>query len=449
MEFDGWTYGEPVNDLWNGQPDSLWLKVKGQNLWVPSAYMIGYPPGYKQPGSSGGNTGNNGNNGNTGGNQSLIAALRTAILGQESGYNYKAVNPDSGALGIAQVMPYNIPSWSREALGYQITDNQFLNSPDLQLKIIDYKLNQYYQQAIAASGGNVDIAVRRVASAWYSGNPNKYNSTTPEYTNGVQYPSIANYTLSVLGKFTQAYGSGNTGNFSENGGGLGNSNDPISGKGVTIRTGASTNNNLSPEYLENQIFEMALKYIFDEMKKNPEIFNKLLSDRQPSNDKIEILQNPWILFEKAKDNILFLLQGISANYYNTYAGKLDLWKSLVDDKKDWDHKPELKRRYQNIYPNTDLFIKFPDDSEYEYFYDIWSNIHYGFVGKAIGISSHDLQLFSQLNDATKWNFGDGPDYNAVALGMMLWDKYGNSLTIDYFKAELLANKSELSRKKLP
>jgi hypothetical protein len=60
MEFDGWTYGEPVNDLWNGQPDSLWLKVKGQNLWVPSAYMIGYPPGYKQPGSSAGNTGNTG-----------------------------------------------------------------------------------------------------------------------------------------------------------------------------------------------------------------------------------------------------------------------------------------------------------------------------------------------------------------------------------------------------
>ncbi|MEK0187070.1 S8 family serine peptidase, partial [Microcoleus anatoxicus] len=173
-------------------------------------------------------------------NQSVIAALRTAIFGQESGYNYKAVNPNSGALGIAQVMPANIPSWSREALGYQITDNQFLNSPDLQLKIIDYKLNQYYQQAIAASGGNVDIAVRRVASAWYSGNPNKYNSTTPEYTNGVQYPSIANYTLSVLGKFQQAYGggsSGNTGNNSGNDGGSANSNDPISGKGNTIRTG--------------------------------------------------------------------------------------------------------------------------------------------------------------------------------------------------------------------
>jgi hypothetical protein len=139
-------------------------------------------------------------------NQSLIAALRTAIIGQESGYNYRAVNPDSRALGFAQVLPGNIPSWSREALGYEITPEQFLNSPDLQLKVVDYKLNQYYKQAIAASGGNVDIAVRRVASAWYSGHPELYTSTTPQYTNGVQYPSIANYTLSVLGKFQQAYG---------------------------------------------------------------------------------------------------------------------------------------------------------------------------------------------------------------------------------------------------
>jgi nucleoid-associated protein YgaU len=138
--------------------------------------------------------------------ESIIDALRTAIIGQESGYNYKAVNPHSGALGFAQIMPGNLPSWSREALGYQIDRNQFLNSSDLQLRIINYKLNQYYQQAIAASGGNIDIAVRRVASAWYSGDPNLYVNTRPQYYNGYPYPSIANYTLSVLGKFQQAYG---------------------------------------------------------------------------------------------------------------------------------------------------------------------------------------------------------------------------------------------------
>lgn len=206
LEFDAWTYGEVGTDMWNGNQDARWFKVKGTNLWVPSAYIYGNPPNSTPmpSGSSGSNSG--------GGSQSVVQALRTAIIGQESGYNYKAVNPDSGALGFAQIMPFNIGPWSREALGYEITRAQFLNSPDLQLKIIDYKLNQYYQNAIAASGGNMDIAVRRVASAWYSGDPNLYANTRPQYYNGNQYPSIAEYTLSVLTKFRQAYGSGSSNN---------------------------------------------------------------------------------------------------------------------------------------------------------------------------------------------------------------------------------------------
>ena len=48
INFDGWGYGQSVNDLWNGKPDAIWLRLKertdGQERWVPSAYMIGYPP---------------------------------------------------------------------------------------------------------------------------------------------------------------------------------------------------------------------------------------------------------------------------------------------------------------------------------------------------------------------------------------------------------------------
>jgi murein DD-endopeptidase MepM/ murein hydrolase activator NlpD len=43
LEFDGWTYGETVTDLWLGTPDARWFKVKGKNLWVPSAYIYGNP----------------------------------------------------------------------------------------------------------------------------------------------------------------------------------------------------------------------------------------------------------------------------------------------------------------------------------------------------------------------------------------------------------------------
>jgi murein DD-endopeptidase MepM/ murein hydrolase activator NlpD len=56
VNFDAWGYGESVNDLWNGKPDALWYKIRGQESWVPSAYMVGFPPSRPstQPNCSGG-----------------------------------------------------------------------------------------------------------------------------------------------------------------------------------------------------------------------------------------------------------------------------------------------------------------------------------------------------------------------------------------------------------
>lgn len=47
INFDGWGYGQSINDLWNGKPDALWFRLKeridNQERWVPSAYVLGYP----------------------------------------------------------------------------------------------------------------------------------------------------------------------------------------------------------------------------------------------------------------------------------------------------------------------------------------------------------------------------------------------------------------------
>ncbi len=134
---------------------------------------------------------------------SQVVALRRAIIGQESNANFLAVNPHSGALGYGQVMPFNVPSWTREALGYTVSTQDFLNSPEIQLQVIDYKLNQYWQAAWQVSGGDEDVTVRQVASRWYSGNPYYYTSTRPQYYNGHPYPSISDYGFSVLRRYKQ------------------------------------------------------------------------------------------------------------------------------------------------------------------------------------------------------------------------------------------------------
>lgn len=88
-------------------------------------------------------------------------------IGQfESGGNYKAIGPKTSsgdqAYGKYQIMGNNIPSWSKEALGYSITKEEFLSSPELQDKIAQYKMGKYFDKY-----GNIED----VASMWFSGKP--------------------------------------------------------------------------------------------------------------------------------------------------------------------------------------------------------------------------------------------------------------------------------------
>ncbi|GAP97032.1 lytic transglycosylase domain-containing protein [Leptolyngbya sp. NIES-2104] len=138
-----------------------------------------------------------------------VILIRQAIIGQESGANFRAINPHSGALGYAQIMPENLPRWSKEALGYVVSKRDFLARPDLQIAIVDFKLNQYWQRSIVASNGNVAIAIQRVASWWYSGKPEKYTNTATQYYNGHRYPSIASYSKSVLRRYQAIWDSQN------------------------------------------------------------------------------------------------------------------------------------------------------------------------------------------------------------------------------------------------
>jgi len=132
-----------------------------------------------------------------------VTALRRAIIGQESGGKFYIVNPHSGALGYGQLMPANVAPWSRAALGRELSVNEFLNSPELQIKVIDHKLGQYLDRALQITGGNEATAVKRVAAIWYSGNPNLYTSTRPQFYKGYRYPSIASYSQSVLRRYQQ------------------------------------------------------------------------------------------------------------------------------------------------------------------------------------------------------------------------------------------------------
>lgn len=111
----------------------------------------------------------------------------SAIAGQESGGNYGAVNRSSGALGKYQIMPSNIPSWSRSVLGHTITNKQFLKSPALQDKIAQTMLRRYVKK-YGYSGA---------AAAWYGGPGVARNWSRMTNPQGA-YPSIASYVNQIL-----------------------------------------------------------------------------------------------------------------------------------------------------------------------------------------------------------------------------------------------------------
>ena len=147
-------------------------------------------------------------------NFTRIDILRNAIIGQESAGDAAIVNKDSGALGLGQVMPDNLApkdadgneikssGWDVEALGKDLTPEQFLADPDAQVKIINHQLSKIFDAQIAA-GKSEEEAVRRTAATWYSGDPNKADDTTPQNWEGdpdKEYPSIKDYSDEVLAR---------------------------------------------------------------------------------------------------------------------------------------------------------------------------------------------------------------------------------------------------------
>ncbi len=133
-------------------------------------------------------------------NKSTVEKLRNAIAGQESNHDSKAVNPHSNALGYGQVMPENIKSWTKQCLGEELTEAEFLANKSKQITVIDCKLKEALEE-VGQTTTDEDLKVRKVASIWYSGDPSLYDNPRPQTYGTGSYPSIREYTLQVLDRY--------------------------------------------------------------------------------------------------------------------------------------------------------------------------------------------------------------------------------------------------------
>lgn len=121
-----------------------------------------------------------------------------------------------------------------------------------------------------------------------------------------------------------------------------------------------------------------------------------------------------------------------------------LWAERVGPFRPWDHKPILQQRLSAAGAFNNGWKKY---GGYDYYYDIWSNMHYGYVGRAAGFSITELingaglaQMasdmkknlvkfgnlsFQQHRENGTWpaSADDVPDHISIKLGGDLYDRH--------------------------
>ena len=144
--------------------------------------------------------------------QNLVAStpsnnrLVNAIVDQESSGNPNAVNARTGASGLIQVLPENIPSWTQRYLGVRMTPAEYRADVGAQNRLASAYFNELVQQH-TAPGRSQEEVIRRVAAQHYGGsgavdhwnNPG-YHSRSGPYNPGNE-PNMQEYTASIWAKY--------------------------------------------------------------------------------------------------------------------------------------------------------------------------------------------------------------------------------------------------------
>lgn len=94
---------------------------------------------------------------------------------------------------------------------------------------------------------------------------------------------------------------------------------------------------------------------------------------------------------------------------------------------DWDHKPELQAMF-GAYGDDDLYFPVPEPGGHrKIYYDIYSNIHYGYIGAEAGIAPEVLIQAANLNTGAT-GVNDPGDDIAMRAGIKLSQQHGDNIT---------------------
>lgn len=152
------------------------------------------------------------------------------------------------------------------------------------------------------------------------------------------------------------------------------------------------------------------------------------------------------LTRNARSDDVKMMQGLlrPSAWYDGLAGRdqgadtiaaLTMWGAKVCPKIcEWDHKPKLDKKF-NL-SEKGYFADVPG-TDYKVFYDMWSNVHYGYVGRAAGFDSKTLIEGASVADPLLVGQDDPGDHMTMQAGVDLFDKHGLDLTREQFHASVV------------
>ncbi|KAA5829120.1 polymorphic toxin type 44 domain-containing protein [Saccharopolyspora hirsuta] len=179
-------------------------------------------------------------------------------------------------------------------------------------------------------------------------------------------------------------------------------------------------------------FKRTLEYIHGEMVQN---------QNSPIAWVIWALNEPWIPDPDIGDIASKLFGGAEwtkwlqlMEDFAEHPTAMLLFAVKVAPGMDWDHKPKIRAREGLDEGNPDqLYFKIPgDDAGREVFYDVWSNIHYGYVGRACGFDEDVLHTAPRLPGTGEHDKGD---VFSMQAGMDLWNEHEEDLTLSQLRAK--------------
>ncbi|MEO0443635.1 MAG: polymorphic toxin type 44 domain-containing protein [Pseudomonadota bacterium] len=164
------------------------------------------------------------------------------------------------------------------------------------------------------------------------------------------------------------------------------------------------------------------------------------------------------MVKNARSKVAAVIKQKNSNTLEVYS-VLMLWKSMVGNRRPWDHKPFIKKTYGEWSRDSDTNTQFN--------FDIWSNIHYGYVGRSVGFSAWTLkagagyaQKMAGTNPPGYWMrridslgdadflaaFDDPKDQAAIVIGINLWDQYKLNISTNKLVSAIRARRFELQTK---